>query len=298
MKNAVLRSAITQSQCSLPPVFHAGLINMSGISACDGSPDGLIVRRDSRRCPVNDFLRRPAADMNTEDRTDELPHSSPAAAVHAAQFGGQRGEPRPETGSELIRNTASDRVAASGAFPFTEKEMRDPHHDFRRFSMLMDLIFPYIPEFSAAAGADGRTNFPCLCRRHQLLTTAPPFFPRLRHRLAPPLFLIRRVGRRRLIRVRGIFAQFRLKLFDPLSLPRHFTDKKRQLLQNRRRRSGKVVFAYLNIFGTERGSGQSLLLWKKLLPAIYPVTMPSTSVFQRYPVSAYEMSPLLERPDC
>ena len=113
---------------------------MSDIPACDGSPDSLIVRRDSRRSSVNDLLHRPGADRNAEHRTDELPHSSPAAAVHAAQFGNQRGKPRPETGSEFSGNTASDRLAGGGAFSFIEKEMPDLHHDFRQFNMLMRII--------------------------------------------------------------------------------------------------------------------------------------------------------------
>ena len=106
-------------------------------------------------------------------------------------------------------------------------------------------------------------NFPDLCRRHQFLTISPPFYPRLPRLISRPFFCIRRVGRRRPVRVRGVFAEFRLKLFDPFSLPHHLSDKKRQQLPHRRRLSGKVFLAYLKIFTMERG-GQSFLLRKKL----------------------------------
>ena len=101
-----------QAAASLP----RRLINISNISVCDGGTDGLIVRRDSRRSPVNDFLHRASTYMHTKHRTDEFLHSSPAVAVHAAQFGNQRGESRPETGFTLIGNMSSDRLATGGTF--------------------------------------------------------------------------------------------------------------------------------------------------------------------------------------
>ena len=234
----------------LTAVFPGGFVDMIDGHAAGLVPDRLVVGQDGPGGPIDNLLDRPEADRAAQHRGAERLDSLSAVAVNPADLRHQGAEAGAEAGLPCRRYVALARFAAGGARALIEDAVDDRHHDLGQLDMLVGVIGSQRRKRVASAGTRAGMDRLGPGRRHELLAVALVAFASTRLALVGlgRVFLVRRVGRRRLVGIGRVpvkpdpeLIDFGLQFLDPLVLP---DDMGQQFADNQAQGRGRQLFQF------------------------------------------------------
>jgi hypothetical protein len=172
------------------------------------TPNGLVVRPDGLRDPVDHLLDGPIGDRYPQNPSEQIPHCRAAFALDASQLRRKRREPGAVAPVSACGQLGLLEPSTLNAAPLVEHKVSDLHLDLRKLHHLMDMIGLELCELPPSTRALHREHglAPCGLKHPLPLTPMSLLRPPLLASFVLGLPLVRAVRTGGLVRVGGVRA--------------------------------------------------------------------------------------------